>query len=139
MPHETIIFTKSHKDWSKIVDFSLMANFWTCLVFFAQTLVLFEKSINKKLWNCLQWPITFKVKIFGVLIISKSIFSVNACTRNPRWKKCAPPSIKPCYYYDNSSTSPYPDCVTTFVCCCCGLYCTQKWVCMIEQCRATFF
>ena len=33
LPHEVIIFTKFHKDWTKIVDFLLMANFWTCEVF----------------------------------------------------------------------------------------------------------
>ena len=28
------MFTKFHKDWIKIVDFLLMANFWKCAVFF---------------------------------------------------------------------------------------------------------
>ena len=28
-----IIFTKFHEDWTKNVDFLLMANFWMCLVF----------------------------------------------------------------------------------------------------------
>ena len=28
-----IIFTKFHEDWTKIVDFLLMAKFWACLVF----------------------------------------------------------------------------------------------------------
>ena len=27
VPHEAIIFTKFHEDWTKIVDFLLMANF----------------------------------------------------------------------------------------------------------------
>ena len=29
-----IIFTKFHKDWSKIVDFLLLAKFWACPLFF---------------------------------------------------------------------------------------------------------
>ena len=31
--HEAIIFTKFHEDWTKVADFLLMANFWTCAVF----------------------------------------------------------------------------------------------------------
>ena len=31
--HEVIIFIKFHKDWTKNVESSLMANFWTCHVF----------------------------------------------------------------------------------------------------------
>ena len=31
--HEGIIFTKFHKDWTKIVDFLLVTNFCMCLVF----------------------------------------------------------------------------------------------------------
>ena len=33
LPHEVIIFTNFHKDWTKIVDFLLMTNFWTCPIF----------------------------------------------------------------------------------------------------------
>ena len=40
LAHEIIIFTKFHKDWTKIVDLLLMANFLACPFFFAQTLVL---------------------------------------------------------------------------------------------------
>ena len=39
--YEAIIFIKFYKDWTKIVDFLLMANFLTCSIFFfffAQTL-----------------------------------------------------------------------------------------------------
>ena len=32
--HEQIIFTKFHKDRKKTVYFLLMANFWTCIIFF---------------------------------------------------------------------------------------------------------
>ena len=45
LPHELIIFTKFHKDRTKNVDFLLMVNFWTCLVFFPQTL-----HFTKNLW-----------------------------------------------------------------------------------------
>ena len=35
---EAITFTKFHEDWTKIIDFLLLANIWMCLVFFTQTL-----------------------------------------------------------------------------------------------------
>ena len=38
LPHELIIFTNFHGDRTKNVDFLLMTNFWTCLVFLTQTL-----------------------------------------------------------------------------------------------------
>ena len=41
LSHEAIIFTKFHEDWTKIVDFLLMAKFWTCLVFFYSDLRMF--------------------------------------------------------------------------------------------------
>ena len=34
LPHETITLSKFHKNWTKIVDFLSMANFWACSVFF---------------------------------------------------------------------------------------------------------
>ena len=34
-----IIFTKFHKEWRKIVDFSLIAKFWVRELFFAHPLV----------------------------------------------------------------------------------------------------
>ena len=33
LPLYIITFTKFHEDWTKNVDFLLMANFWTCAVF----------------------------------------------------------------------------------------------------------
>ena len=33
LSYEAFIFTKFHKDWTKIVDLSLMANFWMCPFF----------------------------------------------------------------------------------------------------------
>ena len=36
--HEMIIFTKFYKDWSKIVDFLLLAIFGACLLFFPHLL-----------------------------------------------------------------------------------------------------
>ena len=39
LSHKEVIFTKFHEDWTKIIDFLLVAKFWTCLVFFTQTLV----------------------------------------------------------------------------------------------------
>ena len=38
LPHEVINFPKFQEDWTKIVDFLLMANFWKCPVFLLQTL-----------------------------------------------------------------------------------------------------
>ena len=43
LTHEVIIFTKFHKDWTKIVDFLLMANFWKCPVFFCFRLYLHQQ------------------------------------------------------------------------------------------------
>ena len=40
-----IIFTKSHKDRIKIVDFLLIAKFWACLLFFIHPLVLYSGSL----------------------------------------------------------------------------------------------
>ena len=37
--HEVIIFTKFHEDKTKIVDFSLMANFLKCAVFFSSDFI----------------------------------------------------------------------------------------------------
>ena len=37
LPHGINIFIKHHEDRIKIVDFSLMAKFWMCIVFFTQT------------------------------------------------------------------------------------------------------
>ena len=42
LPYKVIIFTKFHEDWTKIVDFLLMANFWVCLISFF--LRLYKKS-----------------------------------------------------------------------------------------------
>ena len=57
-----IIFTKFHKNWSKIVDFLLLAKFWACLLFFAHPLPTYivpsglewcyQFSINI-CWHCL--------------------------------------------------------------------------------------
>ena len=33
--HELVIFTKFHKDWVKIMDFSIKACFWVSNIFFA--------------------------------------------------------------------------------------------------------
>ena len=44
LPHEAIILTKFHKDWTKIVDFLLMAYFWTCADSFYSDLT--PSSIN---------------------------------------------------------------------------------------------
>ena len=55
LSHEAIIFTKFHKDWTKIMDFLLMANFWTCPVFFAQnlpTLMLWWSFFSWIMLNC---------------------------------------------------------------------------------------
>ena len=35
---ELVIFTKFHKDWVKIVDFSIKAYFWASNIFFHQSL-----------------------------------------------------------------------------------------------------
>ena len=39
-----IIFTKFHEDRTKNMDFLLMANFWTCLIFFIQILTYKTKE-----------------------------------------------------------------------------------------------
>ena len=41
-----IIFTKFHKDRTKIVDFSLIAKFWACLLFFYSPSIS-DKSVTK--------------------------------------------------------------------------------------------
>ena len=44
-----IIFTKFHKDWTKNVDFLLLANFWMCLIFFTQTLYVKNAARGSKI------------------------------------------------------------------------------------------
>lgn len=59
-PHETwliVIFTKFHEDLRKIMDFSLMANFWKCLVFFLRIYEGFWRYFYKK-------PFSFSVSKF---------------------------------------------------------------------------
>merc|ERR1712020_299721 len=46
LPHEVIILTKFHEDRTKIVDFLLMSNFGTCLVFFSPDFMVTSRSIN---------------------------------------------------------------------------------------------
>ena len=46
-----IIFTKFHKDCKKIVDFSLMANFWQCLGFFFLGLYVPTYALDLKYAN----------------------------------------------------------------------------------------
>ena len=46
----SIIFTKYHEDWTKNVDFLLMANFLACLVFFAQTLHIVNIPCQCNFW-----------------------------------------------------------------------------------------
>ena len=41
---EMIIFSKFHEDWTKIVDFSLTDNFWTCADFFYSDLIFFSSA-----------------------------------------------------------------------------------------------
>ena len=51
LPHEVIIFTKFHKDWTKIVDFLLMTDFRTCAVILLRLylyLSYFTSSNNSK-------------------------------------------------------------------------------------------
>ena len=50
LSHEVIIFTKFHKDWITIVDFLLLANFWTCPVFFLLRLYLWNIIVIKIFW-----------------------------------------------------------------------------------------
>ena len=45
---EMIIFTKFQKDWRKIVDFLLLANFWACLLFFCSPLTRIIYPFSKK-------------------------------------------------------------------------------------------
>ena len=45
LSNEAIIFTKFHEDWTKIMDFLPMANFWECLVFFTQSL---QSALSKE-------------------------------------------------------------------------------------------
>ena len=33
--HEMVVFTKFHENWAKIVDFSLIAYFGACLIFYS--------------------------------------------------------------------------------------------------------
>ena len=47
LPHEVIIFTKFHKDWTKYVIFSLMANFLMCPVFYSPDF----KYLSKAEWS----------------------------------------------------------------------------------------
>ena len=44
--HEIVILTKFHDDWTKIVDFSLIAYFRASLIFYAS---VFTKSISETL------------------------------------------------------------------------------------------
>ena len=57
LPHDAIISTKLHKDWTKIVDFLLMANFWMCPVFLLRPyylLIIFLLNIflQDLCWYC---------------------------------------------------------------------------------------
>ena len=62
LPHEVIIFTKLHEDWTKTVDFIVMVNFWVCLVFlllrpYTDTALKFLlKLLQKKLPGLLNPP-----------------------------------------------------------------------------------
>ena len=38
--HELIILTNFHKDWDKIVDFFLLANYWTCPIFYYSVFIV---------------------------------------------------------------------------------------------------
>ena len=44
LPHEEIIFTKFHEDWTKIMDFSLMTNFCMCAVFSYSDFIMFFET-----------------------------------------------------------------------------------------------
>ena len=50
-----IIFTKVHKDWTKDMDFSWMANFWICLVFYPDFIfeikIFFLYTVDGNLWK----------------------------------------------------------------------------------------
>ena len=46
LSREAIIFTKFNDDWTKILDFLLLANFWMFAVFFTQTLDFFWDAIR---------------------------------------------------------------------------------------------
>ena len=41
--HELIILTKFDEDWTKIVDFLLVVNFWASIIFFQSVSRLFEE------------------------------------------------------------------------------------------------
>ena len=56
LSHEAIIFTKFHKDWTKIVEFLSTANFWKCAIFLTQTLfalfwIFFYKIDYSEVWT----------------------------------------------------------------------------------------
>ena len=54
LSHKLIIFTKFHEDRTKNADFLLMANLWTRLGFFTQTLPHF-KEWHDCLWTSVAW------------------------------------------------------------------------------------
>ena len=57
LPDEFIIFTNFHGDRPKNVDFLSITNFWTCLVFFTQTLL--DSVSDSGIVHCLKlWAIS---------------------------------------------------------------------------------
>ena len=63
LSHLRDLLTKFHENWTKIVDFSLMAKFWTCADFVLlrpYLLSLFSSSLSgfkvkKKRWICMKF------------------------------------------------------------------------------------
>ena len=80
LPHEVTIFIKFHEDWSKIVDFLLMSNFWTCAVFSYSDFKLLIKTF---LIGIFLYVIVWAQSEFKVTIVIGSDFygCVNFLTR----------------------------------------------------------
>ena len=75
------MLTNFHKEWTKIVNFSSMANFWTCAGFFTQTL-------HNMSWLCQVLPITTVLNWVGYATLWKNLFMANRAIQNEegqRW------------------------------------------------------
>ena len=78
LPYEVIIFTKFHKDWTKIVDFLLMANFWKCPFFCVRLYAWWKENIKLNL------HFNFLLKSILFIIFTSEVAIIKDCIRTSR-------------------------------------------------------
>ena len=79
-PFEVMIFTKFHEDRTKIEDFLLMSNFWTCFSFFDSDFIMQKfielHCLSTKFHNCHQTSLA----CFSSITHAFQLSTVNAVT-----------------------------------------------------------